>query len=198
MRKATTVRVLGWRWRRNPLRRHSDVVEAWIVLAAWTVATAGAVAAGVVGAQAAEQAVERDRAGRRPVSAVLVRTVPGSGRDVVTGIRYDRVRATVHWTDFGEGKSTVRTGTTDVKPAAKAGSRVPVWTDGRGRLVAAPVGAAEATTRVVLAGTGAALVTGLTVLGGGRLVRLSVQRRAVEEWGAEWERVGRQWGHTTG
>lgn len=195
MRKATRV---GWRWRRNPLRRPSDVVEAWIVLVAWAVATAGAVAAGVVGAQAAEQAVERDRAGRRPVSAVLVRTVPGSGRDVVTGIRYDRVRATVRWTDLSDGKSTVRTGTTDVKPTAKKGSRVPVWTDGHGRLVAAPVGAAEATTRVVLAGTGAALVTGLTVLGGGRLVRLSVQRRATEEWGAEWERVGRHWGHTTG
>lgn len=25
-------RVHGWRWRRNPLRRHSDVVEAWTAL----------------------------------------------------------------------------------------------------------------------------------------------------------------------
>jgi hypothetical protein len=198
MRKVRRAKVLGWRWRSNPLRRHSDMVEAWIVLAAWTVATAGAVGAGVVGAQAAERAVEHDRAVRRPVSAVLVKTVPGSGRDVVTGIRYDRVPATVHWTDVSGGKPIVRTGTVDVKSTAKPGSEVQAWTDGHGRLVPAPVNSTEAMTRVVLAGSGVGLAAGLTVLGGGRLVRLRVQRRATERWGTEWERVGRQWGHTTG
>jgi len=195
MRKVRRTQVMGWRWRSNPLRRHSDAVEAWIVLAAWTAATAGGVAAGVVGAQAAEHVVNQDRAGRRPVSAVVVKTVPGSGRDVVTGVRYDRALATVRWSD---GKGKVRTGTVDVKPTAKPGSGVRAWTDGHGRLVAAPVSSTEAATRVVLAGTGVGLATGLTVLGGGRLVRLRVQRRATERWGAEWERVEREWGHRTG
>jgi hypothetical protein len=195
MRKVRRAKVLGWRWRSNPLRRRSDVVEAWIVLAAWTAATAGAVAVGMVGAQAAQRVVNDDRAGRRPVSAVVVKTVAGSGRDVVTGVRYDRALATVRWSD---GKGKVRTGTVDVKPTAKPGSGVRAWTDGHGRLVAAPVSADEAATRVVLAGTGVGLATGLTVLGGGRLVRLRVQRRATERWGAEWERVGREWGHRTG
>ncbi|MFF4804343.1 hypothetical protein ACFY1U_39220 [Streptomyces sp. NPDC001351] len=195
MRKVRRAKVLGWRWRSNPLRRRSDVVEAWIVLAAWTAATAGAVAAGTVGAQAAQRVVNEDRAGRRPVSAVVLKTVAGSGRDVVTGVRYDRVLATVRWSD---GKGTVRTGMVDVKSGAKAGSGVQAWTDGRGHLVSAPVSAEEAATRVVLAGTGVGLATGLTVLGGGRLVRLRVQRRATERWGAEWERVGREWGHRTG
>ncbi|MFF4359982.1 hypothetical protein [Streptomyces sp. NPDC001604] len=195
MRKVRRAKVLGWRWRRNPLRRRSDVVEAWIVLTAWTAATAGAVAAGMVGAQAAQRVVNEDRAGRRPVSAVVVKTVPGSGRDIVTGVRYDRVLATVRWSD---GKGKVRTGTVDVKPGAKPGSEVQAWTDAHGRLVSAPVNSGEAATRVVLAGTGIGLATGLTVLGGGRLVRLRVQRRATEQWGAEWERVGREWGHRTG
>jgi hypothetical protein len=106
-----------------------------VLPAAWRVATAGAVAAGVVGAQAAGQAVEWARAGRRPVSVVLVKTVPRSG-----GICRRR-------------------------------RQVP--------------------NRVVPTGPGAALVTGLTVLGGGRLVRLSVQRRAAEGRGAEWERVAK-------
>ena len=198
MRKARRTKVMGWRWRSNPLRRHSDVVEAWIVLVAATAATAGGVAAGVVGAQAAEHVVNQDRAGRRPVSAVVVKTVPGSGRDVVTGVRYDRVLATVRWADRSDGKGTVRTGTEDVKPTAKPGNEVQAWTDGHGRLVPAPLSSTEATTRVVLAGTGVGLATGLTLLGGGQLVRLRVQRRATERWGAEWERVGRQWGHTTG
>lgn len=195
MRKGRRTQVMGWRWRSNPLRRHSDVVEAWIVLAAWTAATAGGVAAGMAGAQAAEHVVNQDRAGRRPVAAVVLKTVPGSGRDVVTGVRYDRMLATVRWRD---AKGAVRTGTADVKPTAKPGSQVQAWTDGRGRLVSQPVSSTEAATRVVLAGTGVGLATGLTVLGGGRLMRLRVQRRATERWGAEWERVDRQWGHRTG
>jgi hypothetical protein len=197
MRKAGG-KVLGWRWRSNPLRRHSDVVEAWIVLAAWTVATTGAVAGGIAAAQAAQHVVDADRADRRPVSAVLVRTVPDSGREVVTGMRYDQVRATVRWTDVGDGRATVRTGTMYVRPTAKPGSPVPAWTDGHGRLVAAPASHAEETARAVLAGTGVGLTTCLVVLGSGCLVRLRVQRRATEQWGAEWERVGREWGHTTG
>ena len=195
MRKLHRGKVLGWRWRRNPLRRHSDVVEAWIVLVVWTVAAVGAVAAGVIGARIADRVVEQDRTGRHPVSAVLVRTVSGSGRDVVTGFTGDRVRATVRWTD---AQGIVRTGATDVRSTAAPGSTVTAWADGRGRLVSAPMNPAAATTRVVLVGTGAALTAGLTVLGAGALARLRIQRRATERWGAEWERVGRQWGHTTG
>jgi hypothetical protein len=198
MRKVRRAKVLGWRWRSNPLRRRSDVLEAWIVLAAWAVAAVASVVAGFVGARAAQHAVEEDRAGRRPVTAVLVKTVPGSGRDVVTGIRYDRVVATVHWTDVREGRATVHTGFMNVQPTAKPGSTVRAWTNGHGRLVAPPVTAAEAGTRVVLAGTGVALAAGATVLVGGCLVRLRVQRRATEKWGVEWEQVGRHWGHTTG
>jgi hypothetical protein len=171
------------------------VLEAWIVLAAWTVATLGAVVAGVVGAQAVQRAVQRDRAERRPVTAVLVRTVPGSGRDVVTGVRYDMVLAKVRWTD---ADGAVRTGTTKVTPTAGPGSTVPAWTDGHGRLVSRPVAPAEATTRVVMAGTGVALATGALVLVGGRLLRMRVERRATLEWGVEWDRIDRRRGHTTG
>jgi hypothetical protein len=189
------VKVLGWRWRSNPLRRRSDVLEAWIVLAAWVVATVGAVVAGVVGAQATQHAVQRDRAERRPVTAVLVKTIPGSGRDVVTGVRYDLVLGKVRWTDE---RGAVRTGTTNVKPTAEPGSTVPAWTDGHGHLVSRPVALAEATTRVVLAGTGFALATGALVLVGGHLMRVRVERRATRQWGVEWDRIDRPRGHTTG
>jgi hypothetical protein len=198
MRRVRRAKVFGWRWRRNPLRRRSDVLEAWIVLAAWVVAAVASVVAGFVAARAAQHAVDEDRADRRPVTAVLVKMVPGSGRDVVTGVRYDRVVATVHWTDVRDGRATVRTGFMNVKPTAKPGSTVRAWTNGHGRLVAAPVTAAEASTRVALAGTGVALAAGATVLVGGCLVRLRVQRRATEKWGVEWDQAGRHWGHTTG
>ncbi|MGW3095234.1 Rv1733c family protein [Streptomyces sp. NPDC001102] len=195
MRKARCGKFLGWRWRDNPLRRRSDVLEAWIVLASWALATVVAACAGLLGAQLSERAAERDRAGREPVSAVLVRILPGGAPDTVSGVRYDRALAIVRWRD---ANGTGRTGTMEVTPTARAGSGVRAWSDGHGRLLHKPVGPAEATTRAVLAGTSAGLAAGLTALAGGRLVRLRVQRRATEAWGAAWERIDGRWGHTAG
>lgn len=195
MRRTRRVKVLGWRWRRNPLRRHSDVVEAWIVLATWACATAGAAAAGMAGAQAVDASLARDRAERLPVTAVLLGTASSGARDVATGLTYDRVKAKVRWTD---AQGTVRTATAEVNAATAVGSAVPVWTDGHGHLVGAPVPRAEATARVTLAGAGIALTGGAVVLAGGRLVRLRVERRATERWGEEWARTGERWGRRTG
>lgn len=192
MRKTKRVKVLGWRWRRNELRRHSDAVEAWIVLAAWAFATAGGAVAGVAGAQAVETAQARSGAGHRPATAVVLGTVPRGAR---VAADYSRVRANVRWTD---AQGTVRTATADVKAGTAVGSSVPVWTDGHGRLVDEPASPAVATARVVMAGTGAGLAAGLFVLAGGRLIRLRVERRATDQWGEEWERTGARRGRRTG
>jgi hypothetical protein len=195
MRQSRRVQVRGWRWRHNPLRRHSDAVEAWIVLATWTLATVGGAAAGVAGAQAVDASLARDRAESRPATAVFLGAVPRDVGYVATGLNYDRVQAKVRWTD---ARGTVRTGTTEVKAGATVGSAVSVWTDGHGHLVSAPVSPAVATARVTLSGAGVALAGGLVVLAGGRLVRLRVERRATERWGEEWERTGERWGRRTG
>jgi len=195
MRKAKRTKVRGWRWRHSPLRRHSDAVEAWIVLATWTTAVTAGAAAGVVGAHALDSAVERDRAARRPVSVVLLEKAPGRVRDVVTGLRYDHVKAKVRWTDTN---GAVHTSQADVKAGTAAGTTVSAWTDGHGRLVSAPITTSEATARVALAGTGAAAIGGLVILAGGRVVRLRVERRATDRWGEEWDKVGPEWGHKTG
>ncbi|WP_441349332.1 Rv1733c family protein [Streptomyces sp. HG99] len=132
MRKARRTKILGWRWRRNPLRRHSDVVEASIVLATWATAVVGGAAAGVVAARAVDGTVRHDRAERRPVSAVMVRSAPSGMRDLATGLEYDQVAAKVRWTD---GSGTLRTGESSVKSGTAAGAVVTVWTDSHGRLV---------------------------------------------------------------
>ncbi|MFF4054888.1 hypothetical protein ACFYZ8_09235 [Streptomyces sp. NPDC001668] len=192
MRKTKCVKVLGWRWRRNELRRHSDAVEAWIVLAAWAFATAGGAVAGVAGAQAVANAQARDGAERRPATAVLLRTVPRGARAAAD---YNRVRAEVRWTD---AQGSVRTATADVKAGTAAGGTVTVWTDGNGHLVDEPASPAVATARTVLAGTGTGLAGGLFVLAGGRLIRLRVERRATDRWGEEWELTGERWGRKAG
>ncbi|MFJ9898362.1 hypothetical protein ACIQPR_34000 [Streptomyces sp. NPDC091280] len=195
MRKNRLVKVLGWRLRRNELRRHSDLVEAWIVLAAWSLATAGGVFAGVTGAHSMDAAQARDRAERRPVTATLVDIAPGGARDVTTGAAYGQVKGEVRWSD---AHGTVRTGTTVVKAGTGVGGEVRVWTDGHGHLTSPPATRAVATARVVMTGTGAGLAGGLIVLGGGRLVRLRVERRATDRWDEEWERTAERWRRTTG
>jgi hypothetical protein len=189
MPKTKRLKVLGWRWRHNELRRHSDAVEAWIVLAAWAFATAGGVVAGVGGAQAVAAGQAKDAAERRPVTAVMLGTAPGAAAE------YNRVKATVRWTD---AQGTVRTATADVKAGTAVGGTVPVWTDGHGHLVDEPASPVVATARVVLAGTGAGLAGGLFVLAGGRLIRLRVERRATDRWGEEWELTGERWGRKAG
>lgn len=194
MRKVRRRTVLTWRWRRSPLRRHSDTVEGWVVLATWLVAVAGGTAAGVLGAHAVGEAADRQRLQRQPVAAVLLQTTADELRDPATGSRYDHVRAKVRWTG---GDGAVRTGTTSVTAGVKAGTEVPAWTDGHGHLVSAPLSASEAAARVVLTGVGATAAGGLVVLAGGRMVRLRIERRATESWGAEWDRVEPRWRRKT-
>src|SRR5262245_57041990 len=49
-----------WRWRRNPLRRRSDALEAWIVLAVWSVTVIGGVLAGLAAAHSVERGMNRE------------------------------------------------------------------------------------------------------------------------------------------
>lgn len=99
-------RVRGWRWRRNPLRRRSDVVEAWTVLAvALLLLLVAPLAGAVVGwwahddarATAAEQRAERHR-----VRAEVTGRVPDSP-PAVQGGRERSYRVTVRWTEAAWG-----------------------------------------------------------------------------------------------
>ncbi|KUL75376.1 MULTISPECIES: hypothetical protein [unclassified Streptomyces] len=189
--ECTKVRL--WRWRRNPLKRRSDVVEAWVVLCAWLLAVLGGVFAGLWAADAVVGSAERVRAETRQVTAVLVRDAEEPGPARVTADHL--VWAPVRWTD-PDGRT--RTDEARVPPKAKAGGKVDVWTDRQGRVVNEPLSGAETTLHAVsgglLAGGGAA---GL-VLGAGWVVRLVMERRRLEEWAAEWERLDTPWGWKTG
>ncbi|MFD7476457.1 hypothetical protein ACFV8Z_31005 [Streptomyces sp. NPDC059837] len=97
MRWSKRARQLLWRWRSNPLRRHDDVVEAWIVLAVWLVIAIGGILTGLLTAHAADASFARLRHERHSVQAVVVSaTTPTAGIGADTP--YDRVRATVRWT----------------------------------------------------------------------------------------------------
>jgi hypothetical protein len=182
-----------WRWRRNPLRRRCDVIEAWVVLCGWLFALAGAVFGGLVAADAVVRSAEQQRAESQQVTAVLVKDAEEPGPARVTTDHL--VWATVRWTD---SDGSVRTDEARVPPKTKAGGKVEVWTDRHGVLPKEPLSETEIMMHSiaggVLAGTGAA---GL-VLGSAWVVRLGLERRRMEQWAAEWERLDTPWGWKTG
>lgn len=66
-----------WRWRHNPLRRGTDLCEAWLALAALLLMLLAAPAAGLMSASltddALQQAVRAQRDRRHLTTAVVVR-----------------------------------------------------------------------------------------------------------------------------
>ncbi|MER5435250.1 hypothetical protein [Streptomyces sp. NPDC002588] len=181
-----------WRWRSNPLRRRDDIVESWIVLAVWLVFAVGGTVAGLVTAQAANGVFQQQRDERQSVRAVLLNDIPRSATAV--GGMADRRMTAVRWT---ASDGSTRTGRTLADTGLKAGSRITVWQDAQGRLTAAPPSSTEAAIESgFLGGAAAAALAGL-VFGAGAVARWRLDRRRVDEWGMEWDRVGPQWGHKT-
>ncbi|GGJ06641.1 Rv1733c family protein [Streptomyces brasiliensis] len=193
MRAGRNARKRLWRWRSNPLRRHDDVIEAWIVLAAGAVIAVGGTVAGLVTAHTADEVFARQRAERQPVRAVLVTDAPASGP--ATWGAGTQARATVRWA-APDGR--VRTGPTLVDTGSKAGTGVEVWQDGRGRLTNPPTESTEAAVESAVLAIGAAGAVAALTLGAGALARWRLDRRRIDSWGQEWDLVGPRWGHKTG
>ncbi|WP_432139466.1 MULTISPECIES: Rv1733c family protein [unclassified Streptomyces] len=181
-----------WRWRDNPLRRHDDVVEAWIVLVMWVLVAVGGTLAGLFTARAADDAFARQREERYAVRAELLADAPD------LGARADgastRVVAKIRWTTH---EGVTRTDTALVDSGGKAGSRVQVWLDEAGRLSTEPPSATEAAVEAAVLGLAAASATSGLVVGAGSLLRWRLDRRRIDAWGREWELIGPRWDHKT-
>lgn len=183
-------RVRLWRWRKNPLRRRSDLVEAWLTLATLVLALLLGAFAGLAAADVVDGSLDDRRERTRPVQAVLVEDAGDAAAAPVAEDGDGGVWAKVRWTD---PEGTAHTGRAEVAPGSRAGSEVTVWNDTAGRLVSAPPVGAEAGFQVVMAGITVALATGGLVVLGGRLVRYRLQWRRLAEWEAEWRQVEPSW-----
>lgn len=183
-----------WRWRRNTLRRHSDVVEAWIVLGIWLLVFVGGAVAGLVAARTVDSDFAARRARAHPVAAVVTDVTPAtppatSGRDD------GRVWVTVRWTD---AVGSVHQTQAKVLPGAPAGTRLTVWTDNADRVVAEPLGGTEAALQAALTGILVGPLAAGAIWAGGRLLRAALVRRRLTEWDEEWKRVGPEWRNLSG
>lgn len=192
-KRTKPTRHLLWRWRGNPLRRHDDIVEAWTVLAVWTVIALGGPAVAVVTAEAADDAFTQQRGERHAIQATLVDSTVDTGLSG-RGTMSDRVRATVRWT---ASDGSARTGQTLVDIGQKAGSKVVVWLDDTGRLTREPQSVTEAAVEAAVLGTGAAVALSGFAYGAGRVVRWRLDQRRYDQWGRQWEQTGPQWRRKT-
>ncbi|MEU9276298.1 hypothetical protein AB0D87_20875 [Streptomyces sp. NPDC048342] len=183
-----------WRWRRNALRRHSDVVEAWIVLAVWAVALLGGLLAGGAAGTAVHRGFADRRAAIHQVSARLTGNA-AAGSPVLTGYDVGKSWVTVRWTD---ADGTTRTGLAKVLSTARTGSQVRVWVDRADRPVSAPPSQAEVTCQSLATAALVSPLVAAAVWGGGWAVRRRLMRRRLAEWDAEWRRIGPQWRNFSG
>ncbi len=185
-------RVRGWRWRRNPLRRRSDVVEAWTVLAVALLLFVGAPLAGAIAGWWAHDEARAvalvQRAERHRVRAEVVGRTPDSLPSV--GGRERTYKVSVRWSEPGSGP---RTATARVPAGTQRGDMVAVWFDSRGRSVAPPPDATAVWQHAVTIGacaTGGAIAL---VLLAHSVVRGRAAHRRMAEWERDWALTEPQW-----
>ncbi|MET8244184.1 hypothetical protein ABZV31_06980 [Streptomyces sp. NPDC005202] len=206
-----------WRWRRNPLKRRADAVEAWVVLGAWVLTVVAGVLAGWTATRSVEHGLARERVEWRPTVALVAEQAPGSssgnnatessGNNATEANDADdggdgngrgsdalRVWAKVRWTAT-DGSS--HTGQARVRLGSAIGTPVTVWTDPQGRLVTRPATASQARTRAAMIGGLVGVSAAAVPFVGGRVLRGRLERRRMEQWDAEWARFGPLWGRKT-
>ncbi|WP_427924177.1 Rv1733c family protein [Streptomyces sp. cg40] len=181
-----------WRLRSNPLRRHDDIVAAWIVLVMWAVVLVGGALCGLVTFHAADEVFSAQRTERHSVHAVLITDTASTGA-TVDGAR-DLIKAEVRWTT---ADGTRRTGSTLVETGKKAGAEVVVWVNSAGDLTVEPPSRTDATLESTVLGLIAALAFAGLAFGTGAVARYRLDQRRIDSWGTEWKLVGPSWGRKT-
>ncbi|WP_189866145.1 Rv1733c family protein [Streptomyces poonensis] len=183
----------GWRWRPNPLRRRSDVMEAWTTLVVTVLLVVGTPLAGLVAGwwahTDAQARVTAERAALRRVSAVVLTDAPAAVPSANGGSQ-PVFRVQARWTEPAAGTVT---GPARVPAGTRAGDLAEVWLDGRGRSVGPPATGAVVWQHTLAMGACAAGGAAVAVLAGHLVVRRVALRHRMEEWDREWARTGPEW-----
>ncbi|GAA3398499.1 Rv1733c family protein [Streptomyces roseoviridis] len=194
-----------WRWRHNPLCRTTDLIEAWVALAAVLLLCLAVPSAGWAAGTWANASLQRSvHAQERERVATVARVVraadtgeagPAGQRAVETaGERRLRPAVVATWT---APDGTPRTGTvTTRRELADPGDRFPLWTDRAGRAVAPPMRPETARAHALIAGITVALFSGFLVESARRAVVHRLARRRYARLDRAWAQVGPDWGRT--
>jgi hypothetical protein len=190
-----------WRWRHNPLRRTTDLVEAWVALLAVLLILVAAPLMGAVAGAAAEDALQqsaRDQhQARHEVTATVVKKLERPPLDPdpeASSAQNPHSRVLADWT-APDGSAHHGKVIASLKSPHR-GDHFTLWTDQHGAIVGRPLDSATATTHAVLAGFGAGLMTAWLFEGGRRLIVWRMVRRRYARWDQAWDKAGPDWGRT--
>ena len=186
-------RVRGWRWRHNPLRRRSDVIEAWTALMVAVLVFVGAPLAGALAGwwthDEAQGVAATQRAERHRVRAEVVGRTPDQ-LPTVQGGRQHSYRVDVRWKDPVTGAHTTNA---RVPAGALHGDTVALWFDSRGKIVPPPPSSTaiwQHTLTIGVTVTGGAVA--VVLLANAVVHRVATGRR-LAEWEREWARTEPEW-----
>ncbi|GHD86280.1 Rv1733c family protein [Streptomyces naganishii] len=120
-----------WRWRRNPLKRRADTVEAWALLGAWVVTVLAGVLAGWTASRGVEHGLARERLDWRPAVALVIRQAPGSSGSAAAGTANGGGRPVGDGSGVGTGGEVDDPNAVDAMNTASDGGGPRVWTEVR-------------------------------------------------------------------
>ncbi|MBT2442076.1 hypothetical protein J7E93_18580 [Streptomyces sp. ISL-36] len=191
-----------WRWRRNPLCRTTDLIEAWVALTAVVLLVFAAPTVGwISGARtdaSLQRAVRAQYDQRRETTARVVRLAgtpaPGLQSPESAGEQPVRRPVVARWT---APDGTSRTGTVAARREfADPGDTFRLWTDRKGRPVTAPMRPETAHAHAVIVGLLSAALAGVFVEAARRVVVRRLVHRRYERLDRAWARAGPDWGRT--
>jgi hypothetical protein len=191
-----------WRWRRNPLRRRTDLAEAWVALTAvllFALATpvTGWLCGNRVDRMLRETVRVQHEQRHRAVAVVVARSEerPYVAYDVAPATEYDtgtRVVATWRAPD-----GTARSGTVSTQlRSPRQGDTFTIWADRRGEQAPTPMDMAGAHVHAVLAAFSATALAAALVECGRRLVVWRLVQRRYQRLDRAWAESGPDWGRT--
>ncbi|RSS64098.1 hypothetical protein EF918_30460 [Streptomyces sp. WAC06614] len=192
-----------WRWRRNPLRRTTDLIEAWVAFAALVsllvLAPAAGCLAGLRVDATLQRAAQQQQQERQLVPAVVVRPAAGPPADAPQdpaaqhqGPRRSEVVAAWTAPDGSTHQGTVPAAQEPPRP----GDRFRIWTDTAGRPVTRPLEPRTASVHAAVAGLATALGTAALTVTVRRLVVRRLTHERYRRLDRAWAAVGPDWGRT--
>ncbi|MFH9011763.1 hypothetical protein ACH4C6_10325 [Streptomyces sp. NPDC017943] len=187
-------RLMLWRWRRNPLRRRTDLIQAWIGLGLLLAVLAATPAVVTLARDLAHRhysrTAQQQAATRQETTAVLLHDAPRHPEPGSPEARKTLYPVTVRFTD---PLGRTRTAETDVQPQLPAGTTLRVWAGTDGRLTDPPLTAEQIRSRSV----GSAVIATLAFYATGTLAygvaHRTLQRRNLAAWDTAWARTAPRW-----
>ncbi|MGW3499064.1 Rv1733c family protein [Streptomyces sp. NPDC001020] len=191
-------RPLWWRFRRNPLRRPTDLLRAWIgvalLLALLVMTPTVMLLVGNATYRDLQRTAEHEARTLHRIPAVLEHEAPRHpepGSDEALKAMYPvMVRFTAP-----DGRA--RTAKTDVEPGLPAGTRVHVWVTDDGTLTEPPLTARQVRDNAIGWALLAAMAAALISAGAYGAVRRRLERRNLADWDAAWAKTAPRWTRST-